>query len=71
MWDSIGYEDPGPMWLCSVVIISKCLEEHAACYQKLAATGYLKTSVITCKIKLCHTAQDHTVRRFSEFKKKG
>ena len=28
-WFSIGYEDLGPMWLCTVVIISECLVEHA------------------------------------------
>lgn len=49
---SIDYEDPGPMWLCNVVIISECLEEHTAYYQKLKATGYSKTFVITCNTRL-------------------
>jgi hypothetical protein len=57
MWDSIGYEDPGPVWLCNFVIISECMEERAACYQKLEATGYSKTFAITYNTKLCPNAQ--------------
>jgi hypothetical protein len=62
MWDSIGYEYPVPTWLCNVVIISECLEEQAACFQRLEATGYSKTSVIACYISLCHTAEDQNLK---------
>ena len=69
---SIGYEDPGPLWSCNVMIISECVEEHAACYQKLEATGYFKTLVITCNTKLCHITQDQififrTIQEFVMF----
>jgi hypothetical protein len=62
MWHSIGYEDPGPMWLCNVALISNVLEGHAACYLKMEATGYSETLVITYNTKLCHIPEDHNLK---------